>query len=227
MLFPDGCRLTLNRPAAVALGNPPAVAVDISDDAAALLPTEIGFFAPPIFERDRGGIGFWLTAEMFLRLRQQFELTPEQPYLLLTPMADQPGLKVASYGRAGVPARHLLVARMWFSADAKETIRHDEFEEVDSHLPKADDIPFASVIRRAHLLVRRAAHQVGRPSAEVVEARRLMQGFDELVREVRPELIVDHHKLESDLRAAIAAIERGISRMEGRAVKMEVELPVS
>lgn len=214
MLFLTATRLTMNRPAVQTLGEPGAVRLSVVDGRAALRPTvpgEVG--ALELFDRDRGGRGCVVPHDAAQCLTDALHLSPARPYAMLRKLSPEGEFVLVHYERDGVPARHLAAVRLWFpppSANRDAKVCDEDFADVDRD---DADLPFAALVRRADAVVRRATHQLGRPSAEVVEARRVMAAFGRLMRDVRPDLFVDRAALEDDLQLAASALDRGIARL--------------
>lgn len=219
LLLSATVRLTLNRPAVMALAQPDAVRLSVVDGSAALRPVAVSEEgAMNLFDRDRGGRGCVVPVDVARRLAETLGLSPSRPYMMLRGPSPKGDFNLTRYDREGVPARHLAAGRLWFSpVPAGRGDGPPEGHSADADNNSDADLPFGALVRRSASVIRRTSHQIGRPSTEVVEARRVMAAFDRLVRDVRPELFADRAALEEDLRDAAAALDRGMARLRGEA----------
>lgn len=216
LLLSATVRLTLNRPAVMALAEPEAVRLSVVEGRATLTPVVVGEEgAMNLFDRDRGGRGCLVPADAAQRLAEALGLSLSRPYMLLHGPSSDGDFTLTHHDRDGVPARHLAAGRLWLApAGHGDGKSESDFADVDRD---DADLPFGALVRRADAVIRRTSHQIGRPSTEVVEARRVMAAFDRLVRDVRPELFVDRAALETELEAAMVALDRGIARLRAEA----------
>lgn len=212
LLLVGPVRLTFNRPAAAASRGAEAVIPSVDSEGCYFtLASRNEAHAIALVGRERGGLELVLPADVGSAMVRALGVTATHPYALLSRDGSSDRFRLVRYEREGGPARHLAAARFWLP-----DLRRDDSADFDNIDPASPSpLSFIAAVRRADALVRQHSGHIGRPPKELAEARRIVSAFDDLVRELRPDLVRLDSSLVNDLRAARAAVDRGLERIGG------------
>lgn len=207
-------RLTLNRPAADALGSPSALKIDGKDGQVAIRSADLSGDPQvlPVQQRDRGGLECALRPDVIQTVLDITGVSSDRPYLILRSVDGRAYFRMEHYARAGVPGRHLPAARLWLPPS--DVALDGERTSGSGGALQAEVLPFAAQVRRAHEVVETRSNQPGRPSAELLEARKVMAAFDTLVREIYPRFSPRISDVRDEVREAQSALERALAKLE-------------